>query len=125
MVPRIRRHHEKWNFEKGAERKGREKQRSGTFYLSHTTVSTELTANLLLELMELKGKWEGDKAGIETFQTILNCLSAFRGTCCISHFDYTAQKNTQLSNLMHICIILQVGERGLIWQSKRFQETVN
>ena len=41
-----------------------EKQRSGNFSVSHTTVSTQLTPTSI-ELMELKRKWEEDKAKVE------------------------------------------------------------
>ena len=48
------------------------------YYFSHTTVSTKLIANRLLEL---KRKWEEDKAKVEKlkasrrfFQTKPNCL---------------------------------------------------
>ena len=45
-----------------------EKQRSGKYiyvYISHTTFSTQLNANRLVELMELKRKWEEDKTKVE------------------------------------------------------------
>jgi ribosomal RNA-processing protein 7 len=87
------------------------------FYFLHSmTVSTQLIANhrQLLELMELKRKWEEDKAKVTVeklktsrrFKPYRIAYFAFPRTSYIPHFDYTAQKNTQLSNSRHRCIIL-------------------
>jgi hypothetical protein len=62
------------------------------------TVSTQLISNQLLELIELKRKWE----------EALNYLFAFPRTGYIPHVDYTGKKihHSQNSNSRHRCIVL-------------------
>ena len=98
-------------------------KRSGIFFFSHIR---PFQCQPTSRTDGARRKWEEDRTKVEKLKAsrrfkLYWMQVAFPCTCCISHFDFTAQKKTQLLNSKHECITLQVGcERGFICQSKKF-----
>lgn len=83
-------------------------------------------ANRLLEVMELKRKWEEDKAKVEEPKAFkraeLLACSHFgtSSTCYVSHFGCTAEKD-QLTNSLSGSLLLRHSDVAVSEQSKGFK----